>query len=105
MQIVTSLIVMISVISCASPAYIYVEPEPIDIPPIYSYIDEDTYKAVHTEPEIINEPQTVNDLLMNIRSYRNAYNVSMSYAEALEEYIDAVSKAVYDYGVENDIQD
>ena len=101
-QIASSLLVILSVVSCTSPEYIFVEPEPILIPDITDFIDSNTYEKVHEYPDIIEEPQNVNDLLYNISGYRNAYLISHEYGNALENYIDAVREAIINYGGENE---
>ena len=104
-QIVSSILVLLSATSCTSPQYIFVDPEPIDIPMVSEFIDSETYGMIHAEPNIVEEPQTVNDLFTNIAEYKNAYHVNKEYAEALEDYIEAVITAVKEYGVNYELQD
>lgn len=100
LQVLSTLLVLLSAMGCASPKYIYVEPEAITVPTVAEFVDEVTYELVHTVPDIIEEPETVADLIHNISAYRDFAYISQVYAYALEDYIDAVSEAVSSYGVE-----
>ena len=103
MQIASSILVIVSVVSCTSPEYVFVEPESLTIPTVEEFVDADTLKFVHMDPPVVEEPQTVNDLLTNIAAYRDAYLISRTYWDALEDYIDAVRIAVNEYGVEYEL--
>ena len=90
-KISTSLIVILSAISCASPIkYVYVRPGELDLPPIEEVIPEEIMVIAHTDPEVIEEPQTVDDLLYNIAAYNSAYGFQKEYSSALEKYITRV---------------
>lgn len=105
-QIITSLIAIMGVfVSCTTrvPEYFYIEQRPPEIPKIEEYMSPEALSIVNMEPEIIEEPETVNDILYDLAVYKEYYEAEHQIRTSLERYIKDINSILG--ANKNEIQD
>lgn len=92
MRRISWIIIAISLLtSCVTPReYVYVYPDPIELPGIDSVISKDLRDRIEEPLNLVMEPETVGDLLNNMHEYQQGYLLFREYSEALEEFIDEI---------------
>ena len=86
------IIITISIlVSCATPTeYIYVYPDPVELPGIEQVISPELRERINKPLDLVMEPETVGDLLNNMQEYQQGYLLMREYSSALEEFIDEI---------------
>ena len=87
-------------VGCSTPyEYVYVYPDPVQLPGLDSVISPALREELEREPDLIYEPETVGDILHNMQEYQAAYIVQLKYSHALEDYIEEIIAIHNDGGI------
>ena len=92
MRRISWIIIAVSLLAgCSTPfEYVYVYPDPVQLPGLDSVISQSLREEIDKEPDLIYEPETVGDILHNMQEYQQAYIVQREYSKALEDYLEDI---------------
>lgn len=102
-SIMISVIAIIGVLSSCTtrvPEFIYLDPPTLSLPNLENYLPSDAVTTANTVPEIVEDPETVNDVIYNMGVYKAYYEAEHDIRISLQNYIKDINKIV---GEQNEV--